>query len=322
MNQQKMTISLFVFALALMVGSSCLFIVDQTESAIVLQFGKPIVVYKEAGLKVKLPFPLQEVRRYDNRILNVDPAPRPVILSSDTDNPLFRQVVKEVAQEKGVSEEKTVAAMGNVNGGTPIEVDTFARYRITAPLKFMEQLGTEFNAQTQIENIMQSATRDVLGQKTLADLLSQRRVEIMTQIRDKVNAVMQPRGVEIVDVRIVRADLTKTLRKSTVNRMITERKEQATKTRSTGQERALKIRSTADKEREVLIAEAQRDAQIIRGAGDKEAISIYAESFNKDPDFYAFTRTMEAYRKTLASPDTKLVVSPDNDFLRYMKGAK
>lgn len=321
MNQQKTTILLLFIAVLFIVGSTCLFIVDETENAIVLQFGKPVGVHKEAGLKLKLPFPFQEVKRYDNRILNVDPDPRPVILSSDTDNPLFRQVAKEVAEEQA-AETGEPAQITDVNGGAPIVVDTFARYRITEPLRFMEQLGTEFNAQAQIERVMESSTRDILGQMTLADLLSERRVRIMEQIREKVNAVMQPRGVEIVDVRIVRADLTDTLRASTVNRMITERKEQATKTRSTGQERALQIKSTADKEREILIAEAQRDAQIIRGEGDKEAIRIYAESFNKDPDFYAFTRTMEAYRNTLAQPDTKLVVSPDSDFLRYLKDRK
>jgi membrane protease subunit HflC len=321
MNQQKTTLLLLVIAVLFIVGSTCLFIVDETENAIVLQFGKPVGVHKEAGLKLKLPFPFQEVKRYDNRILNVDPDPRPVILSSDTDNPLFRQVAKQVAEEQA-AETGEPAQITDVNGGAPIVVDTFARYRITEPLQFMEQLGTELNAQAQIERVMESSTRDILGQMTLADLLSERRVRIMEQIREKVNAVMQPRGVEIVDVRIVRADLTDTLRASTVNRMITERKEQATKTRSTGQERALQIKSTADKEREILIAEAQRDSQIIRGEGDKEAIRIYAESFNKDPDFYAFTRTMEAYRNTLAQPDTKLVVSPDSDFLRYLKDRK
>jgi membrane protease subunit HflC len=321
MNQQKTTIFLFVVALLFMVGSTCLFIVDETENAIVLQFGKPVKVHKEAGLKVKLPFPFQEVKSYDKRILNVDPDPRPVILSSDTNNPLVRQITKEISTEKVIENDED-AQIADVNGGAPIVVDTFARYRITDPLQFLEQLGSEFNARAQIERVMESSTRDVLGQMTLADLLSERRVLIMEQIRDKVNAVMQPRGVEIVDVRIVRADLTNTLRTSTVNRMITERKEQATKTRSTGQERALEIKSTADKEREILIAEAQRDAQIIRGEGDKEAIKIYADSFNKDPDFYAFTRTMEAYRNTLAQPDTKLVVSPDSDFLRYLKDRK
>lgn len=288
---------------------------DETKTAIVLQFGNPKKVYSDAGLKFKLPFPFQEVQYYDKRILNVDPDPERVNLSSDSNNPLF----KGVAPAKTDGEKNTVAAAQEINGGAPVIVDTFARYRISDPLAFMQRLRTESSARQRIESIMNAATRDILGKTTLGQLLSPERSGIMAMIRDRVNAEMQDRGVEIVDIRIVRADLTNRLRNSTVGRMITERKEQATKTRSTGEEKALEIRSTAEKQRVVLIAEAQRDSQIIRGEGDKEAIKIYANAFNKDKDFYTFIRSMEAYKKSFSSDDTNMILSPDSDFLRYLK---
>lgn len=331
MSQQKTSIFLVIIALVMMVGSTCLFIVDETETAIVLQFGNPKNVHTEAGLKVKLPFPFQEVQYYDKRILNVDPDPERVNLASDSGSPVMRRVLNDVPTpvegEENVDEisEDTPAEIdvpSDVTGGAPIMVDTFARFKIVDPLRFLERLRTESAARSQIENVMESATRDILGKTTLEELLSERRSMIMGQIRDRVNVEMTPRGIEIVDIRIVRADLTSRLLTSTVNRMITERREQATKTRSTGRERALEIQSTADKERAVLLAEAQRDAQIIRGEGDREAIRIYAQAYNQDPDFYAFTRSMEAYRNTLTDQGTKLVLSPDSEFLRYFKDRK
>jgi len=322
MPQQKLSFLLIILAVFMMVGSTCLFIVDETETAIVLQFGNPKKVHTDAGLKVKLPFPFQEVRYYDKRILNIDPEPERVNLSSNGSSPLFNRIAIPAPQASDTADNPNVTTdtvIADVNGGAPMLVDTFARYRITDALLFLERLGTESSARQRIESIMNSATRDILGKITLGDLLSEKRSEIMAQIRDRVNKEMKPRGIEIVDIRIVRADLTKQLRESTVNRMITERREQATKTRSTGQERALEIKSTADKERVVLIAEAQRDSQILRGEGDRDAIRIYAEAFNKDAEFYSFTRSMEAYRATMANPETKLILSPDSRFLRYFK---
>ncbi len=312
MTQTKAPFALIILAAILIVGSSCLFTVDETKSAIVLQFGNPKKVYSEAGLKFKLPFPFQEVTYFDKRILNVDPEPERVNLSSDGNNPLFRKIVEGAA-------ETDAEVIRDVTGGAPIIVDTFARYRITDPLAFLQRLRTEASGRQRIESIMNAATRDILGKTTLGQLLSPQRAQIVAQIRDRVNAEMKDRGVEIVDIRIVRADLTERLLDSTVNRMITERKEQATKTRSTGEERALEIKSTAEKERSVLLAEAQRDSQIIRGEGDRDAIRIYSKAFNQDKDFYSFQRSMEAYRNVLSDPDTRLILSPDNDFLRYMK---
>jgi membrane protease subunit HflC len=160
-----------------------------------------------------------------------------------------------------------------------------------------------------------------MGRTTLQELLSPERTNIMGEIRDRVNRKIteDKLGIEIVDVRIVRADLTADLRTSTVRRMISQLTERATETRAKGEQRALEIRSTAEKERSVILANAKRDADILKGAGDKDAIKIYADAFNKDKDFYTFWRSMEAYQNTLANPQTQLILSPDSPFLRYFQ---
>lgn len=293
----------------LILGSLSVFTVDEREKAIVLQFGQPIKVHQEAGLKFKLPWPIQEVQTFDGRILDVDPSPERVNISSDRNSPLLEN--KDIDPE--LIEEVS---------GEPIIVDTFARYRIADPVLFLQRLRNERTAQRQIENVMDSATRDILGNATLRAILSPARARLMNQIRDRVNAEMKPRGIEIVDIRIVRADLTERLQSSTVNRMITERKELATKTRSRGKEKALEIRSTAEKQKSVILANAEKKAQILRGEGDKLATKIYADAYNKDPEFYAFNRSMEAYKKTMSDGSTQLILSPDSEFLRFLKDAK
>lgn len=305
-NNVKIPLIAFVAAAVLILLALSVFTVDERQKAIVLQFGQPVKVYQEAGLKFKLPWPIQEVRTFDARILDVDPAPERVNISSDRNSPLLEnqdvdpQLIEEVS-------------------GEPIIVDTFARYRIADPVLFLQRLRNERVAQQQIENVMDSATRDILGNATLRTILSPARATLMEQIRDRVNAEMKQRGIEIVDIRIVRADLTDRLQTSTVNRMITERNELATKTRSRGREKALEIRSTAERQREVILANAEKRAQILRGEGDETATRIYAEAYNRDPDFYAFTRSMEAYKNTMADGKTQLILSPDSEFLRYLK---
>jgi membrane protease subunit HflC len=306
---QKLPIIAIVIAGLLFLTSLCVFTVDERNTAIVLQFGQPKQVYNDAGLKVKLPWPVQDVRYFDKRILEVDPEPRRVNISSDRNSPLLAN--GEVDPE-----------LLNEVSGEPIIVDTFARYKITDPLLFLKRLQTESRARQQIENVMDSATRDTLGSSTLREILSPTRGDLMVKIRDRVNAEMEPRGVEIVDIRIVRADLTQRLEASTVNRMITERKELATKTRANGQEKSLEIKSTADKDRAVLLAEADKKAQILKGEGDKKATEIYNKAYNRDPDFYAFTRSMEAYKTSFSGNDTKMILSPDAAFLRYLSEKK
>lgn len=305
-------IILILIALAVIVVSQSLFIVDQREQALVLQLGRPVGDVKGPGLHWKLPL-IQEVHRFDRRILSVDPEPEQMVLSS-------KQQKTSQPEDKGGDNDSILSDISS----EPIIVDTFARYRITDPLMFMKSLQTVARANQNLENIMNGATRDVLGNKTLQQLLSPMRTQIMEDVRSRVNNTIMndEMGIELVDIRIVRTDLTKKSEERTVNRMISDFSKRATETRSKGEEQALQIRSTAEKERSVLLAEAERDAQITRGEGDKIAIKTYADAFNKDEEFYGFFRSMEAYRNTLADPDTRLILSPDSDFFKHFKSGQ
>ncbi|NBX66349.1 MAG: protease modulator HflC [Proteobacteria bacterium] len=299
--------NLFLLGAAIIgILAATIFTVDVTQQAIVLRFGQPVKVHSTAGLKAKLPWPIETVQYFDGRVLDVDPAPERVNLRSEETR--ITKALKEGDPD-----------LLQHAGSIPIVVDTFARYRIVDPLLFLQRLKGEANAQARIEVVMNAATRDVLGKATLPQLLSSQRAVFMGQIRDRVNREMKERGVEIVDVRIGRADLTEQLSDSTVSRMITERREEATETRAKGQEKAQEIKSTAEKERTIILAEAQRDSEIIRGEGDKKAIGLITSAANEDPEFYAYVKTLFAYQNTLASPDTTLVLSPESDFLKYMK---
>lgn len=314
MNQTKLTILLVILAIVFVVGSQSVFTVDQREQALVLQLGNPVGEPRGPGFHLKLPL-VQEVRIFDRRILSVDPKPEQVVISSAT---FTRPTVNEEGSEEASSEKGEGFDFSTISG-EPIIVDSFARYKITDPLQFLKTLGTITRANSRLENILNDATRSVLGQTTLQELLSTKRSQIMSDIRTRVNRITQEDklGIQIVDVRIVRADLTAELRTSTVRRMISELQERATETRAKGEERAKEIRATAEKERTVLLAEAERDSQIIRGEGDNQAIKIYADAFNKDKEFYGFIRSMEAYKNTLADPETQLILSPDSDFFKH-----
>lgn len=291
--------------------SMSMFTVREIEHAIVLQFGEPKRVISQAGLYFRMPL-IQNVRYFDKRILSVDPPTERMNLSSDKN-----RIQQSMGADMTEDEKKALEQLVVETSGEPINVDVFARYRIVDPLLFLQRMVTEDGANQRIRTVLSGATRDVLGKTTLRDLLSVKRNAVMADIKTRVNDSMKDRGVEIVDLRIVRADLTDTLRSSTVNRMITERKEVATETRARGQEQALEIKARAERERTVLIAEAQRKAQGLRGNGDQIAISTYNEAFNKDKDFYAFIRSLEAYRTTLANPETRMILSPDSEFFRY-----
>lgn len=312
MNKAFVTL-LFAIAAGFIVASMSLFIVDERQQALVLQLGQPVGEIRTPGLHVKIPF-IQNVEYFDKRILSVDPPTEQVVISSD------RETRQKQEQD---AEEKSDVFMGSASG-EPIIVDTFARYKIVDPLQFYKTLRTTVNANSRLENILNDATRTVLGRTTLKRLLSTERTAVMADIRARVNNVIKndQLGIELIDVRIVRADLTADLRTSTVRRMISELKERATETRAKGEERALEIRSTAEKERTVLIAEAERDAQKLRGEGDNEAIKVYAEAFGRDEEFYAFLRSMEAYRTTMANQETRLILSPNSDFFRYFQDRK
>lgn len=303
----KIGFTFIVLAVALIGFSQSLFTVDEREQAIVLHLGEPVGEIKAPGLHFKIPM-IQEVRRFDSRILSVDPPPEQMVISSTQ-----RRLEGDTSPvDEGIA------------SGEPIIVDTFARYRISDPLKFMKTLRTENAAYDRIQGIMNEATRAVLGKRTLKDLLSTSRGGIMNEIRARVNSQIERDnlGIAIVDIRIVRADLTPALRQSTVSRMISELKERATETRAKGEERALEIRSTAEKERTVLIAEAQQQSQMLRGEGDNEAIKTYAEAMGKDPAFYDFIRSLEAYRSSMANGDTRMILSPTGDFFKHFNRAQ
>ena len=261
---------------------SALFPVAQNQQALVLQFGEPRNFIKEPGLHIKVPF-IQNVLYYDKRVLEVDPPAQQVILSD---------------QKR-------------------VNVDAYARFRITDPLEFYKTLNTEFNARGRLSAIINSSMRRVLGSTTLVRVLSADRERIMTDILHEVSDEAKRFGIEIVDVRLRRADLPEQTSQAIYNRMRSERDREAKEARAQGQEQAQQIRARADRDKTVLLAEAQREAQIVRGEGDAAAIKIYADSFGKDPQFFSFYRSMQAYRDALGSSDTTMVLSPDMDFLRF-----
>ncbi len=301
-----------VLAAALLIGSQSFFIVDQTEQAIVLQLGQPKGEPRGPGIHFKTPF-VQNVRYFDSRVLSIDPEPEQVVISSSHVTKIIKS--KDTEDKKDTEEGPRIDSVS----GEPIMVDTFARYKIIDPLQFMKTLRTISNANSRIESILNGSMRSILGETTLIELLSKRRTYVMANIRNRVNKKIQEDqlGIEIVDVRIVRADLTDDLRDSTVKQMNSELNERATEHRSKGNEKALEIRSTAEKEKTILLANAERDAQITKGKGDKDAIKIYADAFNIDQEFYSFIRSMEAYKNTMANPETRLILSPDSEFFKY-----
>lgn len=335
----KLTVIFLVIGLILIGISQSLFMVDQTQQAIVLQLGQPVGELRKPGLHVKIPM-IQEVRYFDRRILSVDPLPEqmviassvikrlagpeatPVVIAAPVEEAPEATTDAENTGEEQVAEDKpdeiVIPPISNVSG-EPIIVDSYARYRINDPLQFMKTLRSVDNAAKRIESIIDEATRTVLGKTTLKELLSSDRTRVMAEINARINQKIteDKLGIEMVDVRIVRADLGVALRDSTVRRMVSEMVERATETRAHGEQLALEIRAKADRERTVILADAERDAQITRGAGDQEAITIYADAFNKDKEFYAFTRSMEAYRNTLSDADTRLILSPDSEFFKY-----
>ena len=318
-------ILLAVLAIGVLVISQSLFIVDQTQQAIVLQLGQPQGEPRGPGLHWKTPF-IQNVQFFDSRILSVDPPAEQVVISSTVtlDKPDLKNTPSQDPSTEDNNDKNAGGPQIENVSGEPIIVDTFARYKITDPLQFLKTLKTPENANSRLESILNDSTRNVLGRTTLPQLLSPERTNVMTEIRRLVNEKISndKLGIEIVDeirVRIVRADLTPELRESTVRQMISALKERATERRAKGEERALEIISTAEKERAVILAEADRKAQIIKGEGDEQAIKIYAEAFNVDKDFYSFLRSMEAYKNTLASPETRLILSPDSEFFKYFE---
>ena len=273
-----------VIVVAAIVLASSVFIVHQTQQALVLQFGDPKREVIDPGLKFKLPF-IQDVVYFESRILDLDPPKQQVIL----------------ADQKR------------------LDVDSYARFRITDPLEFYKTVRNERGARSRLSTIINSALRRVLGNETLVGILSTNRVAIMANIRGQVNTAVDRLGIEIVEVRLRRADYPEETSQNIFNRMKSEREREAREFRAEGAEAAQQIRADADKQRVVLVAKAKQSAETLRGEGDGEAIKIYADAFGQDPEFYSFYRSMLAYRKAMADEDTTLVLSPDSDFFRYFK---
>lgn len=282
MNKAFMVgIGILVLAIGI-IGSGALFTVSQTEQAMVLQFGNPKRVIKEPGLAYKIPF-IQNVVYYDNRILDLDPRPEQVLL---------------LDQKR-------------------INVDAFARYQITDPLRFFQALRTEAAFRDQVGRILNSSVRNSMARVTLSDLLSAKRNDIMAEIEKRLAEETKDYGIEIVDVRVGRTDLPPEISQTVYNRMRSDRVKEANQLRADGAKEKLTIESQADRQKTVILAEAQRQAQILRGEGDAGRNVILGNAYGQDPEFFAFYRSMTAYRESLAGGDTNLVLSPDSDFFRF-----
>ena len=259
-----------------------LFTVKEINQAIVLQFGDPKKIISQPGLQVKIPF-IQNVVFIDRRILSLDPAPEEVI----------------------ASDQKRLI------------VDAYARFKIVDPLKFYISVGDERVARSRLATIINSRLRGVLGKQSLATLLSEDRSKQMDIIQNDVNAEAQNFGIQIIDVRIKRADLPQANSEAIYKRMQTEREREAKEFRAKGAEMAVTITSTADKEVTVLLANAKKQSEIMKGEGDGQRNKIFAEAFGKDPEFFAFYRAMQAYENALIGGDTSLILSPDSDFFKF-----
>jgi len=280
MKVQKFLLPIVIAIFA--IGFFSLFVVKEINQAIVLQFGNPKKIITSPGLQVKIPF-IQNVVFLDRRILSLDPAPEEVI----------------------ASDQKRLI------------VDAFARFKITDPLKFYISVGNERVARSRLATIINSRLRSVLGRQSLATLLSEDRTKQMAIIQEGVNAEAGKFGIEIIDVRIKRADLPQANSEAIYRRMQTEREREAKEFRARGAEMAVTITSTADKEVTVILANANKQSEIMKGEGDGLRNKIFADAFGRDPEFFAFYRAMQAYETALIGGDTSLILSPDSEFFKF-----
>ena len=264
-----------------------IFVVKEVNQAIVLQFGDPKRILLKPGLNFKIPF-IQNVVFLDKRILNLDTPPEEVI----------------------ASDQKRLI------------VDAFARFQIVDPLKFYISVGNERVARSRLSTIINSRIRNVLGQQELQTLLSQDRTKQMALIQEGVNNEAENFGIKIVDVRIKRADLPQANSDAIFRRMQTEREREAKEFRAKGAEMAVTITSTADKEVTVILAEAQKQSEIMKGEGDGQRNNIFADAFGQDPEFFAFYRSMQAYGKAFNAGETSMILSPDSEFFKFFGNIK
>jgi modulator of FtsH protease HflC len=268
---------------AILLVHSIFFTVDPTEQALVLRFGEPVRdVIGAPGLYAK--WPLTDTAVFiDKRILYLD-APKQEVLVSDNQR---------------------------------LEVDAFVRYRIADPLKFYQSVGTISGANDQLDGMLNSAVRRILGDATIADIVRDKRDALMSEIRDQLKAAAERFGLDVVDVRIRRANLPPENSEAVFRRMQTERQQRAATFRAQGSQQSQEIKAEADRKVTVTIAQAQQESEKIRGEGDGERNRIFAESYGRDPDFFAFYRSMQAYETALKSGDSRIVLSPKSDFFRF-----
>ena len=259
-----------------------LFIVHVNEQAIVLEFGKPVRIINDPGLFWKIPV-VQTVEYFDKRILDLDTA----------------------SQEVTASDQKRIV------------VDAFARYRIVNPLLFYQTVRDERNVRSRLGPIVESALRRVLGGTTFQDVVRDKREELMKRIAKTVNDEGKEFGLEVVDVRIKRADLSEQNSKNIFDRMRAERQREAAEFRAEGAAQGNRIRADADRQVTIITADATREGERTRGEGDAERNRIFADAFNRDPDFFAFYRSMQAYEQGMKSTDTRMLLTPDNEFFKY-----
>ena len=282
------TIVIIILGL-LILASMSLYTVDQRQNALVFQLGQVVAVNKDPGLYFKLPL-LQNVRYFDTRIMTLDPVDPDRFITSEKKNVL---------------------------------VDYFAKWRIVDVKQYYVSVGgDELRAQTRLQQTINDGLRAELGQRNVHDVVSGERDKIMAQLRAKADVDARKIGITVVDVRIKHVDLPQEVSASVYKRMEAERKRVANELRSTGEAEGEQIRADADRQREVIIAEAYRDAQQVKGEGDAKASTIYATAYSQNPEFYAFYRSMEAYRQSFKNKTDVLVLEPNTDFFKYMKSPK
>jgi membrane protease subunit HflC len=285
MNKLHLILLAGIAAIIIIAGS--LFTVDQRQTGIVFQFGEAIRIIEKPGLNIKIPL-IQNVQFLDKRILNVS------------------------AEEKELtaSDEKRVI------------VDAFAKYKIVNPLKFVQTVHNYAGANLRLNKTLESAMRTIIGKYPLSTLLTDQRASLMYQIRDLVSGETQSFGIELIDVRILKADLPKENSMAIHSRMQTERNKEAKQIRAEGAEESARIRARADKKNKVILAEAYMEAQKIKGLGDNESARIYNAAYSKDPEFYKFYRSLVAYKASLAKENTQFVLSPNAEFFKYLQIGK
>mgnify|MGYP001044429483 FL=1 len=282
MLNKKFFIGIVIIAIIILFNA--LFIVRQTQQTLILQFGDPIRIIQKPGLNIKIPL-IQSAIYYDVRILEFDAEVEEVILSD---------------QKR-------------------LLVDAFIRYKIVDPLKFYQAVGNENGFKARVTGLLSGSLRRVMGGDPLEVVLSQDRTSLMEKIQEGINLEAVNFGVSIVDVRIKRADLPKANSEAIFGRMRAEREKEARQFRAEGAEESQKIKARAEKNKVIIVAEAKKKSQIIKGLGDEEAVRIYANAFNKDKEFFAFYRSMEAYKQAFleGEDDPTLILSPDSDFFKY-----